>query len=439
MKNKHCFITVCMLVCLLCCMAIAPAMAGSEAAVVDYAGSFTLNMRSETLKQEVTVKTFVDGDTTHFYVPTSVMESGVLKARYLAVNTPESTGKIEEYGKKASEFTREKLTNATSIIIESDDGAWNADSTGERHLVWVWYKTDGMAEYRNLNIELLQNGLGIASSSAQNRYGSVCMEAIAQARAQKLNVYSGQKDPDFYYGDAIELTLKELRGNLEEYAGKKVAFKGVITTSNNNTVYIEEYDAETDMYFGMAVYYGYGLSGSGLSILKVGNEARIVGTLQYYEAGGTWQVSGLTYKAMKPNDPNNIKKLSTGHTPAYVLTAPERFVGGKVTINGEDGSTQVYDYAPLAMSTSLSMENLVVKEVYTTTDAESSSYGAMTLTCEVNGVPVTVRTGVLYDAEQKVVTQDAFIGQTIDVRGVVDYFEGEYQIKVFSMKNINIH
>ena len=439
MKNKHCFITVCMLVCLLCCMAIAPAMAGSEAAVVDYAGSFTLDMQSETLKQEVTVKTFVDGDTTHFYVPTSVMESGVLKARYLAVNTPESTGKIEEYGKKASEFTREKLTNATSIIIESDNGAWNADSTGDRYLVWVWYKTADMTEYRNLNVELLQNGLGIASSSAQSRYGSVCMEAIAQALAQKLNVYSGQKDPDFYYGDAIELTLKELRGNLEEYAGKKVAFKGIITTSSNNTVYIEEYDAETDMYFGMAVYYGYGLSGSGLSVLKVGNEARIVGTLQYYEAGGTWQVSGLTYKAMKPNDPNNIKKLSTGHMPAYVLTAPERFVNGKVTLNGEDGSTQVYDYAPLAMSTSLSMENLVVKEVYTTEDAESSSNGAMTLTCEVNGVPVTVRTGVLYDAEQKVVTQDAFIGQTIDVRGVVDYFEGEYQIKVFSMKNINIH
>lgn len=440
MKNTLRIVSIFLMVCLLCgSVAIAPAMARGEAETVDYAGSFTLNMRSETVKQEVTVKTFIDGDTTHFHVPTSVMESGVLKARYLAINTPETTGKVEEYGKKASEFTREKLSNATSIIIESDTAAWNPDSTGDRYLVWVWYKTADMAEYRNLNIEILQNGLAIANSSAQNRYGSVCMNAIMQARAQKLNVYSGQPDPDFYYGSAIELTLKELRTHVEDYVGKKVAFNGIITTSSNNTVYIEEYDAETDMYFGMAVYYGYGLSGMGLNVLKVGNEARIVGTVQYYEAGGTYQVSGLTYKMMKPKDPENIQKLSEGHTPAFVLTEADRFVNAKVTINSETGESGVYDYAPLAMSTSLRMENLAVKEVYTTEDEESSQKGAMTLLCEVDGIPVTVRTAVLLDAEQKVVTQDAFIGKTIDVKGVVDFFDGEYQIKVFSMKNITIH
>ncbi len=99
---------------------------------VDYAASITLDMSSGTAKQEVEVKQFIDGDTTHFFVPTSVMENGVLKARYLAVNTPESTGKIEEYGKKASNFTKEKLSNADSIIIESDTGAWIAVSSGER-------------------------------------------------------------------------------------------------------------------------------------------------------------------------------------------------------------------------------------------------------------------------------------------------------------------
>jgi hypothetical protein len=29
-------------------------------------------MESETVKQEVTIKAFVDGDTTHFYVPSTV-------------------------------------------------------------------------------------------------------------------------------------------------------------------------------------------------------------------------------------------------------------------------------------------------------------------------------------------------------------------------------
>ena len=109
--------------------------------VVDYAAQLKLNMNSSTLKQEVTVKTYVDGDTVHFHVPETVMPGGVLKARFLAVNTPESTGKIEEYGKAASNFTKEKLQNAVSIILESDNDSWNADSTGGRYLVWVWYKT----------------------------------------------------------------------------------------------------------------------------------------------------------------------------------------------------------------------------------------------------------------------------------------------------------
>ena len=49
------------------------------------------------------------------------------------------------------------------------------------------------------------------------------------------------------------------------------------------------------------------------------------------------------------------------------------------------------------------------------------------------------RTGVLLDADMKVITQDAYLGKTVDIRGVVDYFEGEYQIKVFSARNITVH
>ena len=406
--------------------------------VVDYVSQLKLDMSSETLKQEVTVKTFVDGDTTHFYVPESVMEHGVLKARYLAVNTPESTGKIEEYGKKASEFTKEKLSSATSIIIESDDGNWNADSTGGRYLVWVWYRTSETEEYRNLNLEILQNGLAIASSSANNRYGETMVAAIAQAKAQKLNVHSGQKDPDFYYGEAVELTLKELRTNIADYNGMKVAFNGVITMNNSNSVYIEDYDAETGMYYGMTIYYGYNLSGEGLDVLSVGNMARIVGSVQYYEAGGTWQVSDLTYRLMKPDDPGNIQKLSSGHSAAYVLTDADTFVNGKVTVESEEGAAS-FDYANLALSTTLEMKNLKVVDIYTTVNEDSSSYGAMTLTCEVDGMTVSVRTVVLFDENNERITEEAYLGKTIDVKGIVDYFDGAYQIKVFNAKDIIIH
>ena len=403
----------------------------------DYAVAAQPDMASNTAKLEVTVKQFVDGDTTHFHVPESVMPDGVLKARFLAINTPESTGKIEEWGKKASNFTKEKLSSATSIIIESDDGNWNVDSTGGRHLVWVWYQPQGSDTYRNLNIELLQNGLSIAKSSADNRYGEVCMAAIAQAKNEKLHVHSNQDDPDFYYGDAIPVTLKGLRTNIELYEGLKVAFEGVITRESGQTVYVEEYDPETDMYYGMAVYYGYNLNGAGLEIISVGNEARIVGTVQYYEAGGTYQVSDLNYRMMKPDDPNNIQLISEGNAPAYVLTDPETFANGEVTVAMEEG-TITESYAKLAMNTSVEIQNLYVLDAYTTKNEDSASKGAFTLYCRVNGIPITVRTVVLHDEEGNLVKQDAYMGRTINVKGIVDYFNGDYQIKVFSPKDITI-
>ena len=403
----------------------------------DYVAALKFNPVSQTAKQEVTVKAFIDGDTVHFNVPSSVNESGVLKARFLAVNTPESTGKIEEYGKKASAFTREKLTGATSIIIESEDNIWNPDSTGDRYLVWVWYRTSDTEEYRCLNMEILQNGLAIANSTANNRYGDLCMAALNQAKAEKLNVYSGEKDPDFYYGDAIELTLLELRSNIESYNGMKVAFNGVVTMNASNTVYVESYDAETDLYCGISVYYGYGLSGAGLDILSVGNEVRIVGTVQYYELGGTYQISDVSYRAMKPDDPNNLQKISEGHSAAYRLTDAATFAGD-VTFSTEEGDMTL-PYAQLALGSTLTMQGLTVVDAYTTDNEDSSSKGAMTLTCEADGVQVSVRTVVLRDGEGNVITADAYLGKTIDVMGVVDFYDGNYQIKVFSADKITVH
>ena len=405
---------------------------------VDHAASLVLDMNSETVKQEVTVKGFVDGDTVHFHVPEAVMADGVLKARFLAVNTPESTGKIEEYGKAASNFTKEKLSAATSIIVESETAQWNPDSTGDRYLVWVWYRTSEDQNYKNLNVELLQQGLARANSSAENRYGETCMAAIAQAKAQQWNLYSGQKDPDFFYGDAVELTLRELRTNTAAYSGMKVVFNGVvISNSGSQGIYVEALDEETGLYNGMYIYYGHGLNGTGLDILGVGNEVRIVGTVQYYEGGGTWQISDLNYRMMQPDDPGNIQKLSTGHEPAWVLTNPDTFVNGQVTVALEE-ETITMPYGEYVLNTSVEMRGLTVVDAYTTSNGGSSD-GAMTLTCEAGGVTVTVRTAVLTDENNVRITEDAYLGKTIDVKGIVDFYDGTCQIKVYSAENITIN
>ena len=421
-----------------------PGSDGPSEPFVDYAAEVVLDFESETAKYEVTVRNFVDGDTTHFYVPSDIAEDGILKARYLAVNTPESTGKIEEWGKKASNFTKEKLSSATSIVIESDDANWNLDSTGGRHLVWVWYQPEGSDTYRNLNIELLQNGLSLASNSAENRYGEICMAAIQQAKAFQMHIHSKQDDPDFYYGEAIPVTLKGLRTTIEQYENMKVTFEGVITHESNQTVYVEEYDEETGLYYGMTVYYGYNLTGTGLEILDEGNRVRIVGSVQYYAAGGSWQVSDIKYVDMRPNDPNNIQLLESGVAAAHTLTDPALFNDGTVTVdvmptNDENFVvSETFDYAYLALGTSVSFENLEVVSVYTTTNEDSSSKGAMTLYCRSGDQYVSVRTVVLRDADGNVITADAYNGKTIDVRGIVDYFSGDYQIKVFSASDITV-
>lgn len=411
---------------------------GSENEHIDYAASVKLDMNSSSIKKEVTVKSYIDGDTTHFYIEDAAIPSGVLKARYLAVNTPESTGKIEEWGKTAAKFTKEKLMGATSIYVESDDDKWNLDSTGDRHLVWVWYKGEGDSDYRNLNIEILQNGLAKASSSANNKYGETCMAAIGQAKAEALHVYSTEKDPLFPYGQATELTLKELRTNIESYDGMKVAFEGVVTKIYSNTAYVEDYDEETGLYYGMTVYYGFSLSGTGLEMMAVGNRLRIVGSVQFYENGGTYQVSGLQYSEMRPNHADNIQLISTGNKGSFKLTDADTFKNGSLDIVVGD-EKKTFSYAALAMSTSVEMQNLVVKRLYTTNNEESSSNGAITITCEVNGVTLDVRTVVLKDENGATVTEDYFEGKTIDVLGIVDYYEGSYQIKVYSFADIHIH
>lgn len=411
----------------------------AEATYVDLAATLKLDMNSATLKQEVTVKSYIDGDTVHFNVPNSLVEGGVLKARFLSVNTPESTGKVEEYGKAASIFTKETLSKATSIIIESDDDKLNVDSTGGRYLVWVWYKTADSSDYRNLNLELLQEGLAIASNSNNNRYGSICMEAISMARACKLNIYSGEKDPLFYYGDSIEMTLRELRLNIADYTGQKVAFEGVVVANYNNAAYVEEYDEETGLYNGIMVYYGFNLSGTGLSVLTIGNRVRVVGTVQYYENGGTYQISGVSYREMKPDDPGNIRTLGSGYEAAYQTLDVETFTKGSVTVSSEEGDKTSMEVAKFIEYSTISLNDLTVKSVYTTTSEDSSSKGAMTLTCvDEDGREVSVRTVVFYDEGGNLITADAYEGKIISVKGIVEYYSGSYQVKVLSPNNITI-
>ena len=419
---------------------------------VDFAASVVFDpTSSETAKQEVTVKNFVDGDTTHFYVPETISPNGVLKARYLGVNTPESTGQIQPWGKKASNFTKEKLSSATSIYIESEDGNWNLDSTGARHLVWIWYKPEGSDTYRNLNIELMQNGLSVQSSSAQTRYGKTIVAAYDKAVELGLNVHSTEKDPDFFYGEAVELTLRELRANITDYVGVRVAFEGVVAkASGSDGVYIEAYDEENDMYNGIYVYYGKTASVVVKERFTIGNRVHVVGKVS--EFNGTYQVSDVMASGMRPG-PNDTTVLDTEfHDAAYKLTDVDTFRNGKVEVELGDEVRELA-YAELALGSSVSFENLRVVRTSTTKNVQSSNYMAFTLYCrDENDNEITIRTIPFVDENGNYVLAGTYVDKTISVRGVVEYYKYSsddeeddvedtgfyYQIKVLSVSDITI-
>ena len=400
---------------------------------IDYAGTVVLDMAGPTKKQEVTwgERSHIDGDTSHFEVPYSVDQSGVIKARYLAVDTPESTGQIEEWGKAASRFTKEKLSKAHSIIVESESETWNFDGNG-RYLLWIWYQELPGDPYRNLNLELLQSGLGGGSDSSKGLYGEQAVAAINQATQEKLYMFSGEKDPEFPYGEAQSVTLRELRTNAAQYEGSKVAVEGIISFNSDYTAYIESYDAETDMNYGMQVFYGY--NSQLIPVLEQGAQVRIVGVVNSFY--GTYQISSLTYNRMKPEDPANTSQVSKGNAVPYTKITPSQFYSNVTVTAGEE--EQTIPYHNMIVATSVAMDNLYVKSIYTTNNPSSDDNGAMTLTCTVDGVTMSIRTEVLKDADGNIITKDAYMGKTINVKGIVDQYNGKYQIRVFSPDDITI-
>ncbi len=139
--------------------------------------------------------------------------------------------------------------------------------------------------------------------------------------------------------------------------------------------------------------------------------------------------------------------MEEGEKPNYVVTDPSLFTRGKKAVivtklfDGEAMEVEEeFSYAELVLSTGIEFRDLHVESVYTTTNDSSSSKGAMTLTCKApDGAFIDVRTVVLHDKNGELITASAYQGKTIDVQGVVDYYSGTYQIKVFAPEDITVH
>lgn len=130
----------------------------------------------------VTLEKCIDGDTATF----KDSSGNTYKTRFLAIDTPETvhpTKKVEAYGKEASTYTCETLTNSKEIKLEMDLGSDRVDKYG-RLLAWVF--TDGV---------LLQNSLiekGLAKVSylyGDYKYTDILQKTQEIAKTNKVGIW----------------------------------------------------------------------------------------------------------------------------------------------------------------------------------------------------------------------------------------------------------
>jgi endonuclease YncB( thermonuclease family) len=169
----------------------------------------------------VTLTYATDGDTANFRTAGSATK---IRTRFLGINTPESTAKVEPWGVKASKFAAEKLTNAKDICLvndvltsPTDTLGYERTETNGRYLTFVWYLTQD-DQWRLLNLELIeqcytQNQLFVDSDLGYLNY---FLEAGEKAKATHIRV-NGTRDPDFDYSDkADEVTINYVRTNFDK-------------------------------------------------------------------------------------------------------------------------------------------------------------------------------------------------------------------------------
>lgn len=129
----------------------------------------------------------VDGDTAWFTV-----NNKNIKVRFLAINTPESTTKIEKFGKEASEYTCNKLKNSKKIELEYDD---NSDKTDKynRDLAWIFVDND------LLQRKLIEKGYAeVKYLYGDYKYTNKLLESEIIAKNRKLNIWNRAEYLSFF-------------------------------------------------------------------------------------------------------------------------------------------------------------------------------------------------------------------------------------------------
>lgn len=230
---------------------------------------------------EVELSFVTDGDTA-----TYIDSAGSVTLRYFAVDTPESTGDVDKWGLAASKYAKSVLENAVSIVLESDTTLPGKDDYG-RYLGYVWYKATEDSEYRNFNLELVQNGYSQNTSIGNGKYVDYFNKAQNYAKKNNLRIWSNDDDP-LFSDTPTEYDLKYINENVESLYYIMVSVEGYVSNVDGNYITLSDYIG--GKYYSFTVYFH---NTKAPSLQRQGNKIKIVGTVQTYN--DKWQISGVKY------------------------------------------------------------------------------------------------------------------------------------------------
>lgn len=386
---------------------------------------------------ECTLKSPIDGDTAHFYCVENNTE--ILKARFYGIDTPESTGNVQPYGKKASNFTKEKLLNASAngtIVISSPFFTYKkpeTDSTGSRYLSLVWINETKqhapISEMTLLNLWIVQEGLSWAKNVSEiPEYADTFQDAQDQAEKFGLMMWSGP-DPDYNYDQKYEDTsLVDIKNEVlacladseheNAFDDTKVQFTGTVAGFADNTLYVQEKYTTTqadgtvkEEYAGINVFVGMTTISSRYT--TVGTYLKVVGLcldsaqfgFQVTDTQGHWPASPTT-------DDSDCQVLLTAanNTGEHALHVFE------YTANQIDAlhSGSSNNFENLYCRTKIT-EPLVCSRAFINDDGDATLY--------FKNSSVTVYIpfqyyGNLEDTSDVWNTEDRFVGKSFNVEGV---------------------
>jgi endonuclease YncB( thermonuclease family) len=355
----------------------------------------------------VTLVSVADGDTATFRTATS----DPFRVRFLGIDTPESTYRIDPWGKAASDYTANRLLNATTIVLEAEGNSPLLDSTGTRYLAWIW--VDG----KLLNLELIEESFTTSKGVSGSKYADVLFAADMRTQTKGKRIW-GERDPNFDYSkEGVQITLEELRTNEEVYAGGKIAVTGIVTKLVGFSAFIEDCSGEGGC-FGIYVYAGF----SQLSKLVVGHEITVDGTMVYHpdQATGAPQITDTR--------DSKITVISTGNEVNSTT----------MTIGDLNRVTN-----PLLSGRLVKIENVTVVSGY---DSTNNAYTFRIRDAQNNIIEVRVASDVAIrdpnipsPLDNRIRTWEYFNGKNIDIIAPIGIYSGQYQLLLSSFQDITFH